>query len=265
MHQFKHKFTVHSHTSRTRARTQILANKVLLTYENLNVRFQFRNAENTFSQLFSYNVIPIVNENDTVAVQELRFGDNDKLSAMVASMLCADWLFILTDVDGLYSANPSTNPDASLITKVDDIGSINADYTTKGSDWGTGGMMTKIAAARISFASGVRSVISNANSPGRMLDAINNKSFVGTMFVPNTISREITMPAKGYKRWILSLTVKGALILDSGAVEAVRKKNSLFAKGFARIDSSSFLFYSSIISISSLELILAFVRCEFSY
>ena len=130
-------------------------------------------------------VIAIVNENDTVAIEELKFGDNDTLSALVASLIQADWLFILTDVDRLYSADPRSNPDArpiSLVTATE-LNQLQVDAGSSGSQWGTGGMMTKLTAARIATGSGVRTVITHGKDPQNILKILAGEN-LGTQFEP---------------------------------------------------------------------------------
>ena len=133
--------------------------QVLLTLGNLSDRKQYVRAKNTFAALLDMGVVPIVNENDTVAVEELRFGDNDTLSAQVAALVEAKWLFLLTDVEGLYTANPGTNPDARLIEVVDNINDLNVDVGGAGTSVGTGGMVTKLTAARIACAAGCKTIV----------------------------------------------------------------------------------------------------------
>jgi glutamate 5-kinase len=123
---------------------------VLLTRENLSVEHHYRNAQNTFIRLLEMGVVPIVNENDTVSVAELRFGDNDTLSALVASLIDADWLFLLTDVDALYTSDPRLVPDAKPIRVVEKIDELAVELGTAGA-WGTGGMATKIQVWIASF------------------------------------------------------------------------------------------------------------------
>ena len=123
--------------------------QVLLTYENLDTRSQYMNAKNTLKELLNLGIVPIVNENDTVAVQELRYGDNDTLSALVAGIVDASYLFLLTDVDGLYTSNPRDNPDAKPIHVVESIRDLKAEIGGSGSSFGTGGMSTKITAAKV--------------------------------------------------------------------------------------------------------------------
>lgn len=142
--------------------------QVLLTRNDIADRTQYQNAQNTFIELLSMGVIPIVNENDTLAVTEIKFGDNDTLSAITAGMVQADYLFLMTDVDCLYDKNPRTNPDAQAIEVVEDITQLTADVNSAGSALGTGGMSTKIVAARLATSAGVTTVITKSSKPGNI-------------------------------------------------------------------------------------------------
>ncbi|KAG8165464.1 hypothetical protein KVR01_004016 [Diaporthe batatas] len=142
--------------------------QILLTRNDIADRSRYLNAQNTFNELLDLGVIPIVNENDTLAVSEIKFGDNDTLSAITAAMVHADLLFLMTDVDCLYDKNPRTNPDAQPIEVVEDIASIHADTSSAGSSLGTGGMSTKLVAARLATAAGVTTVITRASNPGNI-------------------------------------------------------------------------------------------------
>jgi glutamate 5-kinase len=146
--------------------------QVLLTRNDIADRTQYQNAQNTFIELLSMGVIPIVNENDTLAVTEIKFGDNDTLSAITAGMVQADYLFLMTDVDCLYDKNPRTNPDAKSITVVEDIAELAADVSSAGSSLGTGGMSTKIVAARLATSAGVTTVITKSSKPGNISSII---------------------------------------------------------------------------------------------
>jgi len=176
-------------------------------------------------------VIPIINENDTVAVDELKFGDNDTLSALVASLVQADWLFLLTDVDRLYSADPRLDPNAQPIYCVSDIEQLTAQVGDRGSAWGTGGMVTKIAAARIATAAGVRTVITEGRFPQK-IEAILQGETIGTHFE----AQSRTSSAR--KRWIVhGLIPAGKIYLDAGAVDAITKMGkSLLAAGITMIE-----------------------------
>ncbi|KAI1492117.1 Aspartate/glutamate/uridylate kinase [Biscogniauxia mediterranea] len=146
--------------------------QILLTRNDIADRSRYLNAQNTMMELLEMGVIPIVNENDTLAVAEIKFGDNDTLSAITAAMVHADFLFLMTDVDCLYDKNPRTNPDARAIEEVEDIGAIQADVSSAGSSLGTGGMGTKIVAARLATSAGVTTVITRSSSPGNIVKIV---------------------------------------------------------------------------------------------
>ena len=192
--------------------------QILLTRSDLVQRAHYVNVRNTIQELLQLGVIPVVNENDTVAVDELKFGDNDTLSALVASLVEADWLFLLTDVDRLYSADPRSHPDAQpieLVDRMEQLAELQVQTATRGSAWGTGGMVTKIAAARIATAAGVRTAIANGRQP-RNIQAILNGEPIGTQFSPQP------QPSSARKRWIAyGLIPAGKLYLDEGAVRAI--------------------------------------------
>lgn len=146
--------------------------QILLGRNDIADRTQYLNAQNTFAELFNLGVIPIVNENDTLSVQEIKFGDNDTLSAITAGMVQADYLFLMTDVDCLYDKNPRTFPDAKAIEVVEDIADLEADTSSAGSSLGTGGMGTKIVAARLATAAGVTTVITRSSKPGNIASIV---------------------------------------------------------------------------------------------
>jgi glutamate 5-kinase len=160
--------------------------QVLLTRSDLVKRSRYINVYNTFKKLLELGVIPVVNENDTVAAEELKFGDNDTLSALVARLVGADWLFLLTDVDQLYSADPRSVPDAkpiTLVSSIRELTELQLQISTQGSKWGTGGMVTKISAAKIATNSGIRTVITEGKSP-RNIEKILQGESIGTYFKP---------------------------------------------------------------------------------
>lgn len=205
--------------------------QVLLTRGDLVQRSRYVNVLHTFKELLNLGVIPIVNENDTVAVDELKFGDNDTLSALVASLVNADWLFLLTDVDRVYSADPRTNPDAQPITIVQHLDQLAQIQTgSSGTQWGTGGMVTKIQAARIGIVAGVRTVITQGRSPQNIIKILAGES-IGTQFEPQPRS------INARQRWIAhGLIPVGTLYLDDGAVNAIRKAGrSLLAAGIVQV------------------------------
>ncbi|KAK7746154.1 Glutamate 5-kinase [Diatrype stigma] len=161
--------------------------QILLTRNDIADRSRYINARNTLAELLEMGVIPIVNENDTLAVAEIKFGDNDTLSAITAAMVHADFLFLMTDVDCLYDKNPRTNPDAQPIEVVEDIGALQADVSSAGSSLGTGGMSTKIVAAQLATAAGVTTVITRSSNPGNVLKIVRYlqaKKAVSTAAIP---------------------------------------------------------------------------------
>lgn len=210
--------------------------QVLLTRADLVQRQRYLNAYNTLQELLKLGVIPIVNENDTIATDELKFGDNDTLSALVASLVDADWLFLMTDVDRLYSADPRLQPDAQPIAVVNDLqqlAELQVQIGNPGSRWGTGGMATKITAAEIATEAGVRTVITDGRSPQNLLRILAGES-LGTHFLaqPRTVNAR--------KRWIgRALVPVGKLYLDPGAVRAITDLGrSLLAAGITQIEGS---------------------------
>ncbi|MEM6836743.1 MAG: glutamate 5-kinase [Cyanobacteria bacterium P01_C01_bin.120] len=208
--------------------------QVLLTRTDLVQRSRYVNSYRTFRQLLQLGVIPIVNENDTVAIEELKFGDNDTLSAQVASLVGANWLFLLTDVDRLYSADPRSNPDAKpihIVEQVEQLEDLQVKIGDRGSQWGTGGMLTKIEAARIAANAGVRTVITDGQHPDKLVKILAGES-LGTQFSPK---RTV---ANARKRWIAqSLIPAGKLYLDAGAVKAIQQSGkSLLPAGIIEIE-----------------------------
>ncbi|MBH8562889.1 glutamate 5-kinase [Nostoc sp. CENA67] len=208
--------------------------QVLLTRSDLVQRSRYLNVYNTFGELLGLGVIPVVNENDTVAVDELKFGDNDTLSALVASLVQADWLFLLTDVDRLYSADPRSVPDAqpiALVSNMKELAELGIQTGTQGSQWGTGGMVTKISAARIAIAAGVRTVITEGRFP-RNIEKILQGEPLGTHFQPQP------EPTSARKRWIAyGLLPAGKLYLDAGAIAAIAQAGkSLLAAGIKAVE-----------------------------
>ncbi|MGD8207869.1 MAG: glutamate 5-kinase, partial [Thiohalocapsa sp.] len=193
--------------------------QVLLTRDDLANRERYLNARSTLRTLLSLGVIPVVNENDTVATDELRFGDNDTLAALVANLIEADLLILLTDQEGLFDADPRLNTDARLIgsTRVDDN---RLDGMAGGSisGLGSGGMTTKIRAARLAARSGCATVIASGRS-ANSLARIGSGEPVGTLLTP------VQGPQAARKQWLAGhLTVRGRLQLDDGAVRALRER-----------------------------------------
>jgi len=209
--------------------------QVLLTHEDLANRQRYLNAKHTFQMLLASSIISIVNENDTVAVDEMKFGDNDHLSALVATLLEADLLVILSDVEGVYDRDPRLNSDAVLIPLIQDIKELK--YQVIGSTrslFGTGGMATKIGAAEEAAAAGIPTVITSGLIPGSIPRVFDPKEEAGTIVLPD-INR-----LTNRKHWIaFNLKPAGEVIVDAGAHEAlVRKKTSLLPSGVREVRGS---------------------------
>ncbi|HEX9777911.1 MAG TPA: glutamate 5-kinase, partial [Geopsychrobacteraceae bacterium] len=214
-------------------RGQMVA-QILLTRDDLSNRRRYLNARNTLTTLLEYGVTPIVNENDTVVVEELRFGDNDNLSALVTSLIEGDLLVILSDVDGFYDSDPSENPAARLIPLVERITpQIEALAGEAKGTLGTGGMATKVKAAKRVGLAGVGTLIVNGRTPG-ILRRVFAGEEVGSYFLP-ALSK---LTAK--KRWIaFSKKPRGKLLVDAGACSAVIKQGkSLLPSGIRGIEGS---------------------------
>ncbi|MHB8171711.1 MAG: glutamate 5-kinase [Thermincolia bacterium] len=206
--------------------------QVLLTREDMAERRRFLNARNAMLTLLDYRVIPIINENDTVAIEEMRFGDNDTLSAMVASLVDADLLILLSDIDGLYTGNPKEDKEVRLIPLVEEITpEIEKLAGGAGSNLGTGGMVTKLQAARIAMNSGVAMIIANGSTDGSIRDAAAGTN-IGTLFLP----KENRLQSK--KRWIaFNSTLLGRLHVDAGAAKAIVKNGkSLLPTGITGVE-----------------------------
>lgn len=207
------------------------AAQILLTAGDFDSRVRYLNVRNTIHALFDWNCLPIINENDTVSVQEIKFGDNDQLAAMVTNLLQAPLLILLTVVDGLYSADPRSDPTAKLVHTVPLIDSEIADMAgASRSVLGTGGMRSKLRAARLATAAGESVIMANGARPN-ILDAVLAGKPVGTLFLPHGG----TVPA--WKRWLgFTARPKGKLVLDAGAKEAVsRKGKSLLPVGVLEV------------------------------
>ena len=214
------------------ARHRIAVAQILLTLDETENRRRYLNARNTMQALVQLGVIPVINENDTVATEEIRFGDNDRLAARVAQMMSADTCVLLTDIDGLYTADPRGNEAAELIPTVRAITpEIVAMAGKPQSDDGSGGMITKLEAARIAMDAGCRLAITNGRElhPLWALDS----GARATWFVP----RE--GPRKARKQWIAgALNPVGIVTVDAGAARALKAGKSLLPAGVARIDGN---------------------------
>ncbi|KAF9996723.1 hypothetical protein BGZ80_009417 [Entomortierella chlamydospora] len=238
--------------------------QILLTKNDLADRTQYLNACNTLNALLDMGVVPIVNENDTISVSEIRFGDNDTLSAITAGMIHADYLFLMTDVDCLYTDNPRTNPDAKPVLVVDDIAALKekVSVASAGSSLGTGGMVTKLIAAELATAAGVTTVITRGSTPQRIFQIISQPIQRGGRASPKPASSTSSAsgpeagtatgaaesaiplhtrfiakdnPMVDRKWWILhGLHTAGTIYIDRGAYKTITKatqKSSLFAAG----------------------------------
>ena len=210
----------------------IAAAQVLLTRDDTEVRRRWLNARATVETLLALGVVPVVNENDTVVTEEIRYGDNDRLAARVAQMIGADLLVLLSDVDGLYTADPRIDPSAEHIPRVERL-TTKIEAMAGGANTragvGTGGMATKIAAARIASAAGCATVIALGGRPSP-LQAMEDGARA-------TVIEPSTTPKAAYKAWIAgSLAPAGALVVDDGAAQAVRRGKSLLAAGVRRIE-----------------------------
>ena len=210
--------------------------QVLLTRDDTEIRRRWLNARATLETLLRLRAIPIVNENDTVATEEIRYGDNDRLAARVAQMIGADVLVLLSDVDGLYTADPRRDPAARHIPVVDAItagieamaGGANASAGV-----GTGGMATKLAAARIAHGAGCATVVTLGRRGGQgPLEAV-EQGARATLFTPHAT------PAAAYKQWIAgSLSPQGALVVDAGAAAALMDGKSLLPAGVREVEGA---------------------------
>ena len=217
--------------TRDLARHGLVTGQVLLTLDDVTRRSHYRNAYQTFAKLLELGVLPIVNENDTVATNEIRFGDNDRLAALVAHLVHADLLLLLSDVDGLYDGRPDA-PGSTLMTDVvaaDDLNDVKIGRTGS-AGVGTGGMQTKVEAARIATGAGIPVVLTSAEQAAAALAG----DPVGTLFHATGRRRPTRL------LWLAHATEpKGAVLLDAGAVRAVVEKGaSLLAAGITGVTGS---------------------------
>ncbi|WP_413110818.1 glutamate 5-kinase [Thaumasiovibrio sp. DFM-14] len=206
--------------------------QMLLTRADLDDRERFLNARDMIQTLLEHGIIPVVNENDAVATNEIKVGDNDNLSALVAILAEADKLLLLTDQPGLFTADPRKNPDAELIREVHTIDeTLHKLAGGSGTNLGTGGMATKLQAADVARRAGIEVIIAAGSHPEVIADVCSGIS-VGTRFLP------LESPLESRKRWILSgPAVAGSITIDQGAVTAVvNGGSSLLAKGMVEVD-----------------------------
>lgn len=232
--------------------------QILLTRGDISDRTRYLNAVNTLKELLSMGIVPIVNENDTISVSEIKFGDNDTLSAITSSMIHADYLFLLTDVDGLYTANPRKDPAARKIDVVTSVADIRAQVSisTLGSSLGTGGMETKLIAAEIATGAGVTTVITSSKMPSMIIDIINYyttlrlssrpssghsspvpklqnidlahvNASLSLRRPPHTVFKPSAVPIRDLKAWTShTLYPAGGVIIDSGAHAVLSRRES---------------------------------------
>ena len=216
----------------TLGRYDVPVAQILLTIEDTEDRRRHLNARNTIATLFRLGVVPVINENDTVATDEIRFGDNDRLAARVAQMMGADTCAILSDIDGLYTADPTTDPAAKHVPEVDAITpEIAAMAGETAGDDGSGGMITKIEAARVALQSGCRLVIADGREahPLAALDA----GARATWFVSHA------EPHTARKRWIAgTLKPEGRITVDAGAARALARGTSLLPAGVTAVEGN---------------------------
>ena len=204
--------------------------QILLTYEDIQNRKRYLNVRNTIFALWSFGAIPIVNENDAVSFSEIRFGDNDLLAAYLANMIDADLLVLLTDIDGLYEQNPKKNPESRLLSEIKRIDErVLQSAEGKGSLFSSGGMESKLKAARIATKAGIGAVIASGRSCD--LEKILGGEEIGTYFPP------ALRKMKGKKRWIaFSPNTAGRIVIDGGGERAiVRDKKSLLPAGVREV------------------------------
>lgn len=212
------------------ARHHLTVAQVLMTLDDSENRRRYLNARNTLETLLRLGAVPLINENDTVATDEIRFGDNDRLGARVAAMISADTLILLSDVDGLYTADPRTDESARVIPVVEDITpEIEAMAGQAQSSVGTGGMVTKLAAAKVAMGAGCRMVIADGHAlhPVRRIE----EGASSTWFLPRAT------PRTARKHWIAgTLNPSGTLTVDDGALKALKGGKSLLPAGVVKVN-----------------------------
>ncbi len=215
--------------SQTFSKFKLDISQILLTLDDTEERRRSINAKRTFDNLFNLDYIPIVNENDTIATSEIKYGDNDRLASRVAQITNADTLVLLSDVDGLFTKNPKLYKDAKLIKKVNNLNKELKDINTRGiTEFGKGGMNTKIEAAKICNLAGCNMVIANGlfSNPINKIEKENNCTWF--------ISKISKLHAR--KKWIISsISPKGELIIDDGAKRALVSGKSLLAAGIKKV------------------------------
>lgn len=227
--------------------------QILLTRNDIADRTQYLNAQNTIGELLNMGVIPIVNENDTLSVAEIKFGDNDTLSAITAGMVGADYLFLMTDVDCLYDKNPRQYPDAKAIEVVEDIAALDADVSSAGSALGTGGMSTKIVAAKLATAAGVTTVITRSSKPSNIYSIVDYAEALKASSAKSNGTSSIKLnlpplhtrflpsehPIRDRHFWLLhGLAPHGTIYVDHGAANALHNRAGLLPVGIVDVEGS---------------------------
>ena len=214
------------------SRHGITGGQVLVTLGDTEERRRYLNARSTIDKLLEWRAVPVINENDTVATSEIRYGDNDRLGARVATMMSADLLVLLSDVDGLYDAPPGTTDSAHLVPYVERVTpAIEAMAGAAGSELSRGGMQTKIEAAKIATGAGTHMLIASGRVEHPLRAVAKGARCTWFMAADN--------PVTARKKWIAgSLEPKGTLTIDAGAVAALRRGNSLLPVGVVRIDGA---------------------------
>lgn len=223
MHEYKNAFSRHN----------IVISQVLLTADVLDNRKTYLNLRNTLETLLQMDIVPILNENDCVATEEIgsAFGDNDRLSALIASKLDADLLILLSDIDALYDRDPKKNENAGPVHVVYEItDKILKSAGKRGSAHATGGMKTKLLAAQITSRAGCRMILAHGRERDVITRIIDGQE-VGTLFMPK---RKLS----NRRRWILNSSTSGVLQIDQGAVEAIKKNKSLLPSGIISVDGN---------------------------
>ena len=206
----------------------INAAQILLTLDDSEIRRRYLNARKTINALHANNVIPIINENDTVATEEIRYGDNDRLAARVAQMIDADLLVLLSDIDGLYSNNPLKDDKAKKIKQVFQIDkNIEKMASSQSSNIGSGGMTTKVWAAKMCMSNGCSTIITNSDKKNPLLGITSENA---------TLFHAQNSPDSSRKQWLLNhLHPSGSLIVDDGAIKAIKQNKSLLPAGVINI------------------------------
>ncbi len=206
--------------------------QILLTHDDLSNRKRYLNARATLQALVGYGVVPIINENDTVVTDEIKFGDNDTLAALVANLVHADLLVILTDQDGLCDKDPRHHADAKLLTQVQaGDPSLDAMASNKGGVLGSGGMFTKVQAAKLAARSGTQTIVANGREENILL-RLREDEMLGTLFTPDQ------EPLVARKQWLAGhLQAKGEVWLDAGAVQVLKQQGkSLLSVGVTKVE-----------------------------